>query len=116
EGGLVEQQQAGPSDERAGDHEHLLLATGERARTLRLALLEPGEQPEHAGDVGALGVAPAEAVGAEVQVLEHGEVAEDLTALGHMAEPTADGERGRLVRDLRAVELDAARGDAHESG
>ena len=39
ERGLVEQEQRGPAHERAGDREHLLLAAGEGARHLGVALL-----------------------------------------------------------------------------
>src|SRR5260370_10488668 len=51
ERGLVEQQQARARHERAGNGEHLLLATRKRAAALMQALLEAREQREHALEI-----------------------------------------------------------------
>src|SRR6266851_4855691 len=51
ERGLVEQQEARPTHQRAADRQHLLLAAGERAAALALAPLEDGKEREDAAQI-----------------------------------------------------------------
>ena len=53
-GRLVHQQHARIAHQGAADRQHLLLAAGERARILRVPLLQPREQAEYAIRVHAL--------------------------------------------------------------
>src|SRR4030095_7297341 len=103
--GLIQQQQARPSHERASDRQHLLLAAGEGAGHLRDALLQPGEQDEHALQiVGDPGVVPQECPHDEV--LAHGEAVEDAPALRHVANPQAHHGVGRAAGEHAILQVD----------
>src|SRR5207248_5572382 len=102
---LVEEQHAGPVDERAREGDALLLAAGELAR---LALLHPGEADE-AKDLGdaAAHVRPAHAAApeAEADVLEDREMREERIRLEDGVDVALVG---RLAGDGLLAEVDRA--------
>ena len=86
--------------DRRTDREHLLLATGQRARHLLAALLQPRERSTR----GLRRSTRHPAVGHRAQVLEHREVGEDAAALGDgaQADHTPGDRRARpLMRSPR---------------
>ena len=72
----------------AGDGQHLLLAAGEQARPARRPVAQPREPVEQALHLGRVDRRPAPE-GAEADVLDDGELREDLPALRHQDEPSA---------------------------
>ena len=114
-GGLVEQEEAGPGGQGAGQLEQPGLAGGQGVGRLR----RPGAQSDQGQDcvghrrgVGTIAGPAAADLGRGQDVLAHGEGAEDLEAL----EGAGDPEAGPLVRlepgQVRAVEEDAAGAEA----
>ena len=90
---LVEEQDARLGHQPAGDHQHLLLAAGERARELLRPVREPRE--ERVGALAPRGDGARSrriAVGAEREVLVHGQ-----------APRTRAARRGRSSRRARAI-------------
>src|SRR3989454_1067824 len=83
---LVEDEQARVRHERAPDREHLLLAAREGPAEDALATGELGKEVEDLLDRPRVPVAAAVRRGRD-KILAHGEVREDLAALGHEADP-----------------------------
>ncbi len=117
---LVAEQQPGPGHERPADGEHLLLAARERARELAAPLAEHREaiiRRLHAGREAAPEIAAArQGVAAQLQVVEHGEVAEDPAPLRHQRDPRPEQRLRRLPGDVAPVDRDAARGGREQPG
>src|SRR5207248_10966758 len=112
---LVEQHHLGLRHERAPDGEHLLLAAGERACILPLALAQPGEELVHAIEIaGGLPVEPEETgqppERAEKEVVLDGERAEYLAALRRVGEAEPRDARGGKTLHRLAVEQDLTPG------
>ena len=87
---LVEQQQAGPCEQRATDREHLLLAAGEVAGQPVDALGEPRKEREHTLQIARDPGAVAAPIGAELEVLAHRERRQDRPALGDLDQAALD--------------------------
>ena len=102
EGGFVEHQQARASHERAPDREHLLLAAAHRAGELVAPLFETREQAEHLAHP-RLALVPRGEVTAELEVLAHRHLREELPPLRHQREPLRH-DRCRRSRQRRVVE------------
>ena len=102
---FVQQEQARPGHEGAPDGQHLLLAAGQRARQLLLALEQAREQLEDPlqGPFAAFLVADAE--GPQAQVLQHAHGAEHATAFGRLGDAQVHHfvagvfEQGLAVKD-----------------
>ena len=105
-GRLVEQQQLGLRDERAGELDALQRPEGERRATGRCAI---AAQPDVVDHLERLGVDVAAArVGADEHVVQHGHRLEELDVLEGARDPAPhDPVHGRLQQRL-AVELDLA--------
>jgi hypothetical protein len=101
---LVHQQQARPAHQRAPDRQHLLLAAGEGAGELAVALGQRGEQPvdplEVLGPAGAVAVE----VGAHLEVLAHGHGREHPAVLRHDRHAPGDPVAGRAAGDVLVAE------------
>ena len=89
---LVEQQDVGLGDERAGDRELLLLAARERAGVPAAELLDDREELEDAAQRRCASPPRAARREAEAQVLLDRQLAEDAPALRH--------ERDAVARDV----------------
>src|SRR5213083_337902 len=100
---LVTDEQARVRHEGAADREHLLLAAGERAPEDALPGRELGEEVEDLLDRPRVGVAVRRG---RDQVLTHREVREDLTALGHEADPGPRHAVRREAVNRPALEAD----------
>jgi hypothetical protein len=117
---LVEHQELGLAHEGASHREHLLLAARQGSGELREALRELRKKVERTLQARAA-LAPRQQVAAELQVLAHRHVREELAALGHLHQ-AARHDRRRPRRQRRAVEPDlpAARDESrqrlHERG
>ena len=104
---LVEQQHLRVRHQGPADGQHLPLAAAHGAGELAHALGETGEEGQHLLQVGGLVRARAGEIGAEQQVLVHGEVGEDAAVLRHQRQARLDdGVRGH-VREVDAAEPDA---------
>ena len=91
------------------------IAAGEGAGHLRDALLQPGEQDEHALQiVGDPGVVPQECPHDEV--LAHGQAVEDAPALRHVADPQAHHGVGRAAGEQAILQMDPALPRRQQSG
>ena len=106
---LVDQEEAGPAHEAARDRHHLLLAPGERAGQLIVALAEAREERLHRGEALRAMRLGRRMVRAEEEVLPHREVGEQPAALEHVREAAGHPCVGRQRVDAPAVDLDAAR-------
>jgi hypothetical protein len=115
-GGLVEQQQAGPRQQRAADGDHLLLAAGQGAGHLLQALLDPRQHAEDALHVGLDGFVVAPAVGAHAQVLLDRQAGEDAAPFRHQGQALAQALVGRQLVDALAVVEQLAAGRAQGAG
>src|SRR4029079_16839013 len=102
---LIEQEQAGPRHQRAGDRQHLLLAARERAAALGLALVENGEDLEGAGEI-LLEIPGIGAGRTHLQVFEHRHAREDAAAFRRLRDAEADDLMRRALGDVVAGELD----------
>ena len=110
ERGLVEQQVLRLGHEPAGDREHLLLAAGERATELCPPFAQAREEVVARGEVGGE-VAPVGAlVGAHQQVVEHGELREDLPPFGHENQAPSHALERRPTGDVDAIAADYTAG------
>jgi hypothetical protein len=107
---LVEQQRAGTRRERAGDRDALLLAAREPVGVVVLAPLEPEAVEQLARAPLGLGAALAMAAHRrERDVLERGQVREEVERLEHHPEPAAHRDRlHRRVGDHLAVQQHVA--------
>ena len=106
---LVAQEQPRPAHQRAADGEHLLLAARQRARELRAPLAQHGKQAiglVHARRRAARrkSRAAGQRVAAQLEVVEHGEVAEDAAPLRHQRDARAEDRLGRLAGHVAPVE------------
>src|SRR5262249_42343659 len=90
---LVEHQQGRARHQRAADREHLLLAAAERAGELAPALAQAREPLEHLAERALDGLAVAPAVGAHLEVLEHGHLRKEPPPLPPAAAGRAGGAR-----------------------
>ena len=117
ERGLVEQQEFGRRHHGAADRHHLLLAAAHRARRLGEALAQAREQFQHLPH-GALGaVAGAAGIGAELEVLAHGQVAEYAAPLRHQRDSRLDDLVRRQNAEFAAAERHRAAGqERHQAG
>jgi hypothetical protein len=88
--GLVEQEQIRLRHEAAAERQHLLLAARERPGELLCAILQHREEREHCLEALRAPGPRGRAVGAELEVVEHGQGREDAPAFGHVRDP----ERG----------------------
>ena len=115
EGGerLVEQQDVGGEDERAGERHALLLAAGELARIAVGERYQLDEVERAADPVGGVRPRHAAHLQRERDVVEDGEVREQRVALEDHAEVAL---LGRQVRDARVVDEDVARRGLDEAG
>ena len=124
-GGLVEQQQLGPAEERPRDEHALLLAARELADVPPAELLET-EPREHRGHLVPLGTAgpgqqpPADAGHQDALVDRHREAPVDRLDLGHVGHPQPGAPLDRALRRLEGPEhraqqrrLAGARGADH---
>ena len=110
-GDLVEQQRPRPGGEGAGDRDPLLLAAGEVVGAVVLAAreAEAREQLARRAPRPRRAATPCARIGAEHDVLEHGQVREQVVGLEDEPEPAADRDRvDRGVGDHLAVEEDVA--------
>jgi hypothetical protein len=87
----------------AADRQHFLLAAGELAAAVVLALGEAGKQRVDARDGPRAGPLVR-----HLQVFLDAEVGEDAPALGHVADAAAGDAVGRPARGFRAENRDAA--------
>src|SRR3954468_22600112 len=91
-------------DERAGDRHHLLLAAGERARLLPLALAQHREERVDALEVGRDAVAVVAQIRPELELLQHAELGEEAAPLGAVADALGDDPVSRKGREVGAAE------------
>ena len=105
---LVEEQTLGLGHEPAPDRQHLLLAARERAAALLHALAQPREELIDLFEVAADVAAIRPLVGAHPEVVQHRELGEDLTPLGHEHEAALDTLEGQEPRDVLAEVADVA--------
>src|ERR1700722_9958806 len=112
--GLVEQDDLWVAHQRAGDRQHLLLASGKVGAAAGAALLEAGEHCVNALERPfILGGEPG-----EDDVLFDAEAAKDAPILVHKLHAVTGDAVGLLTDELDAVELDAAatsRDDPYEA-
>src|SRR5712691_2451159 len=106
-GGLVHQQHARISHERPPDREHLLLASGKRARQLLQPLFQPWKQLDHAlqvpRDRHARPLLPRDG-----EILAHREGGKNPPALGHEADALSRDRLGREPSDRLPEQADLA--------
>jgi len=96
---LVEEQALGLGHEPAPDGQHLLLAARERAAALLEALAEPRKELVHVVEIPA-DVAPVPPlIGAHPEIVQHGELREDLSSFRHEHEAALDALEGQETRD-----------------
>src|SRR6266511_2465018 len=112
---LVHHQQLRPAHQRPADRHHLLLAPGHAAGKLFRALAEPGEQLEDPVEGLRAPGARLSRKGAELQVLEHGELRPQLAALGHLADPEPRSLVRRHLGQRLALEEDLAPGGRQDA-
>jgi hypothetical protein len=113
---LVQQHHLRLRHERATHRQHLLLATGQRARDLCPPLLEAREELEHTVHVGSDAGLVAARVGAHEEVVEDAHAGEKPPAFRRLADSELDDSRGARARDVLAFEFDRPRGRVHEAG
>src|SRR5215469_12698894 len=89
EGGLVEKHHLGPGHEGAADGEHLLLASGQRARALLGPAPENGEVVIDHLEVAADPLHVLPRVRAHLEILAHAQEGKHFAPLGHVGEPQA---------------------------
>ena len=114
EGRLVEQQNVGARDERAGDRELLLLPARERARRTAAELAQHREQLVHLAQSTGRAPVPARSQ-PEPQVLLDGEVAEDAPSLGHECHAGPGDRLGRVAADRAPAQPDVAAVERQET-
>ena len=108
--GLVDQHQLRLEQQRAGDLQHLLLAAGER-RGLRARPCgaAPGSGPSRRQCAPRGRSRGRRHHGAELEIVPHRQLGEDVAALRHVGDAAPDQRARRQVGDVGAVEADAAR-------
>src|SRR5882672_5313505 len=103
-GGLVQQQHGRIAHERAGDREHLLLASRQLVAADRAPTREDREQIHHPSLVPAVGHRPC----GDRQVLADAEIAEDAAALRDERDAGSSDAVRRRAGDIGAVDADGA--------
>ena len=98
---LVEHHEVGLAHQAAADGEHLLLAAGQRAGRLALALRKLRKQREHAIEILRLVGARPRQHRAHLQVLQHGQRRKHLAALRHLADAEIADPVRRQAGDAR---------------
>ncbi len=111
---LVEDQQLRLHHQRAGDREHLLFAAGQRFGDLGLAFFEDGKQLEEPGEL-RFARGGRQVLAAEIEVLAHRHVAEQLARLRALDDAAARDRSGRHAAQRAIAETDRPR-VRHEAG
>src|SRR3989449_1639349 len=96
------------------DREHLLLAAGERARELAPPVAQHGEELERVLE-SRRQVAPGNRMATDEQILEHGELDEDVAPLRHVPDTGRDDPVRGLTRDVAPLVEHAAVRGPHQS-
>ena len=112
-GGLVEQQEAGVTEQRARDGDHALLAAGERAGALAEKALHVGKQRQDLIE-GPAALPRARRAARGLEVLGDRQAGEEAAVLRHEAEAGAAGLERLAPADLDAVEADRAGARPHQ--
>ena len=111
---LVQQQDAGLGHQGPGHGHHLALAAGHGAHELLAPLAQAREEPQQLLDARSdLGARAAH--GAELEILDHGHVLEDVLALGHIAQPQPHDLMGPPAGDLLAAQQHPAAARRHQA-
>ena len=105
-GRLVDQDQVGIAHQRAAHRQHLLLAAGQHAGGVVLALAQVGKQPEHVVERPATELSGP--LQAELQVLPHRQRRKDLPVLRHVADAEMRDLIGPQPDDVAAAIADRA--------
>src|SRR5438067_10090954 len=108
ERGLVQQQQARTRHQRSTDGQHLLLATREGAGALLAAFAEDRKQLEDVLEIVLHGCAVAPLDGAQAQVFDHSQAAEELTPFGAVSDAQTDDRVRRKSSDIATIEANAS--------
>ena len=103
--GLVQQQQTGLAHHGPAHGKHLLLAAGQSARHLSLAVQQLGKQLKHRLQA-TLDLAVRAAVGAHTQVVQHGQPREHLPPLRREDDALFYHDLGVFVGDVLPVKGD----------
>src|SRR5258708_1139095 len=111
-GGLVERQRAGEQEEGAGDLELLLSAARERRGLIVPALPEAREALEHCWNSFVNQLA-GQRDAAELQVMQHRERAEEISALGYKRDAEIEHRPGWRAVDVFAIHFHRP-GSRHE--
>ena len=107
-GRFIQDQQFRVGHQRAADREHLLLAAGELVAHVAAALGEPRKQ--RMDFLQRPGIGRIEAVGGGGdEIFAHGEVRENLPALGHEADAELGDAVGRQLAHLGAAQSGSRR-------
>src|SRR5881409_1872735 len=113
---LVEQHQDRLGHERAVDRQHLLLAAAERPRQLRSPLGQDGEARVHALERPLDRALVGPRVRPHLEVLEDGQLREELAALGNVRDPEAHDFLGGQALDPAPPEADRSARGSGEPG
>src|SRR5262245_7158543 len=113
---LVEQHQGRLRHQRAPDRQHLLLPAAERSRQLRAPFGQDGEARVRALEGGLDPALVRAHVGAHLEVLEHGQLREELAALGDVRDPAAHDRLARQPVDALPAKADRAARDRYQPG
>ena len=106
---LVEHQEARRRHQCAAQRQHLAFAAGQRARPLRAPLGEAREALEDGLQAARQCItAQRRGVGAETQVVEHRQVAEELALLRHQAQSALDAGFDVASGQILALEANGA--------
>ena len=108
ERGLVEQQQFWARHQGAGDRQHLLLAAGQRACGLPIALAQPRKERKALVEIVAHGPLVGARKCAEPQILRHAHFQKKLAGFRHHGDPQPHHAVGPQSFERAALEPDAA--------
>ena len=103
ERGLVEQEDRRRRHHRAADRHHLPFAAAHRAHELLGTLAQLGKQGQDARQIVRLALARPVGMGAEREILLHGEIGEDAAILGHQRDAGLHDLMRRAVGDVGPV-------------
>ena len=114
--GLVEEKQARPAHQGAADRDHLLLAAGQRARLLAGAFAQYAEQGVYTLQIGGNLCAVVAQIGAELQILEHGQFRKQTPSFRTMTYAARHNLMHRQFADIGAIksQITAARQSARD--